>query len=58
MKRVIFYQGHMAETDGNGLIKIIRFMTDQSHKTFVFRTSLLFDDAIAWAKRWIERVVY
>lgn len=58
MKRAIFYHGHMAEVDESGLIKIVRFMTDQPHKVFMFQTRLWFEDAIAWARRWIDRVVY
>jgi len=48
----------MVRTNGKGYIKITRFMETEPGKVFTFDTKLGFEDAIAWGKRWVDRVVY
>lgn len=57
MTKIIFFKSHMIKAHASGLIQIIRF-TETGRAVFEFPTRFCFDDALSWARRWVDKVKY
>lgn len=58
MTKIIFHKSHMIKVHTSGLIHITRFADNAAPRRFEFKTRYCFDDALAWGKRWVEKVRY
>jgi hypothetical protein len=57
-RRIIFHKSHMLSASANGKITIIRFLANARQRFEFDLPQWPMDDALAWGKRWVERVVY